>query len=1426
MSFLAPAFFALSLLAGIVIALHMERRRSVDVGSLMLWRRVASAQTTSIRRWQSLPLSLTLFLQIGAVLALALALAQPLWNPKAHFEHAIYVLDGSSYMQMGSDGDTSFAAALDRISSMAEADAVAATTRFSVVFAGVVPDIVLARQGYSAGIERALRTLSADDGEADWAGASQLVDALMRPGEIARITVVSAGNIPPEFEDRGAPVILEQVDTGNSGRIQHVVQAQLEPLEASEGRWKVAGTVATNSAEASGELSLRLRFIPEGSDSPVDWARVSAAEGRARPEADGRSGPRSFQFSHALTLPGAGVLIVEMEVDDAATLTNVVRLPVPARAQSLDVLYVGADVEPIWRRTIEAIDGAILHTFDDVPEDSARYALAFVDGVAVSRPPATNTIWAGKARLAPAAEPKVMTAPDPVAWRTSHILGEDMDWASLKIMQAFEVAAQEAAVILLEAEQAPLVQAWTDANGRQLQIAFDPVRSNWSGRASFPALINRFVRWSGLPTSAYDVRACSVGLPCSVDARLIQGEIIRLDGDMPDSLPFDLAAQAQFSQDGRFVPTKAGLYLLSNQVSQQLLAINPAPAVLQTIEVVDEEVTRPFAFWWIAALIALVILVVEAILAFKTAWRTKRNAVVMRAGVALLVLVAILVPSLELPRLQEHVVAIDTQGKAWPKNGNVFLGQKLALVQGGTPLQVRRDFDGGESGSSESAAAGLENALLLASAMLPSGTGRLIVSEDGITETTDLHLAIGRLRQRRISVDRIPFTESEGNRPSARVERVEVPSQVYEGDDILLTAVIVSAADMEAELSFFRDGELLTRQPVTFKRGHNRVETLIEAIGPGTTLYEVAVAGEAVSDTPATRNGVAITPTPTGPVAILVTEAELGTPLADALAQEGIESRILTPSRYPAYMKDWLRYRTAVLLNVPARALTTAQQELLETAVKDHGLGLVLIGGDKSFGPGGYLETPIDRLSPLSSDIPGEMPEAALVFVLDRSGSMQQAVENSTRLDIAKQATLSAIQRLNPHSSIAVVVFDDTAQTVVPLQRVEEAQTLDQQLAGFGPGGGTAIYPALEEAFAQLRNSQAMMKHVVVMTDGLTQPADFTSLVTRMRAEGITISTVAIGTGAAIPIVDHIARLGGGNFHTTTDFASLPSILAQEATMFSAAPVEEGLTQPFWTAPRDSYFNLLPPHIPPIDGFVLTSPKPAANVVLMTPDTDGEPMPLLAHWRYGNGQVLALTTDATGAWSRRWQDIESYAAFWVEAIRFRLSSTQGQGMDLRTERHGDAIEIRLLVTDEDGLPSPGLSARASVGNGTSEQVLVLTEESPGSYRGRFVAAHQGTFNIAVETEVGRSETAVHVAYPARLDASSSAKGILTLTRQTGGVTLTSEAAIFGSSAWHWTNTVIWPILLIAALLLFILELLVRYSWRPRHLVPRRVRNRP
>ena len=182
---------------------------------------------------------------------------------------------------------------------------------------------------------------------------------------------------------------------------------------------------------------------------------------------------------------------------------------------------------------------------------------------------------------------------------------------------------------------------------------------------------------------------------------------------------------------------------------------------------------------------------------------------------------------------------------------------------------------------------------------------------------------------------------------------------------------------------------------------------------------EVVRADEVVVDAPGdtfpqnNRNGVTIDIAPAPEVLIVAAQPAWAEVLAKALALHEIKSKIVEPKRAPFYLKDWLAYSGIVLMNVPAIDLATLQQELIEKAVADHGRGVLLLGGENSFGPGGYYETPLERVSPLSSRVPREAPKVALAFVLDRSGSMQRNEGGATRLDIAKQATLSAIRLLH-----------------------------------------------------------------------------------------------------------------------------------------------------------------------------------------------------------------------------------------------------------------------------------------------------------------------------------------------------------------------------------------------------------------------------
>src|SRR5258708_14522592 len=182
----------------------------------------------------------------------------------------------------------------------------------------------------------------------------------------------------------------------------------------------------------------------------------------------------------------------------------------------------------------------------------------------------------------------------------------------------------------------------------------------------------------------------------------------------------------------------------------------------------------------------------------------------------------------------------------------------------------------------------------------------------------------------------------------------------------------------------------------------------------------------------------------------------------------------------------------------------------MERAVAEQGRGLLLLGGENSFAPGGYCETRFDGVSPLSSRVPRDAPRVALAFVLDRSGSMQRNEGGATRLDIAKQATVSAISLLHPESLIAIVVFDSEAKVLLPLRPAKDSAGVAQALRALEPGGGTAIYPGLVEALHQLQGVDAMAKHIVVMSDGLTQPAAFPGILKPISDKGISVSPCAI----------------------------------------------------------------------------------------------------------------------------------------------------------------------------------------------------------------------------------------------------------------------------------------------------------------------------
>lgn len=355
--------------------------------------------------------------------------------------------------------------------------------------------------------------------------------------------------------------------------------------------------------------------------------------------------------------------------------------------------------------------------------------------------------------------------------------------------------------------------------------------------------------------------------------------------------------------------------------------------------------------------------------------------------------------------------------------------------------------------------------------------------------------------------------------------------------------------------------------------------------------------------------------------------------------------------------------------------------------------------------------------------------------------SMQQRVGPVTRLEIAKEATLQAVELLHPESRVGVVVFDSESRVLAPMGAASDRARLEGALAPLQPNGGTALYPALLQALEQLAPVDAPTKHVVVMTDGLSQPGDFAGALARLREAGITVSTVAIGQGADAVQLQQIARAGGSTAHVTSDFRALPSILAQEALLLSGSPIEEGSVAPRWADRGPVFTRGLPDALPPLTGYVTTTAKPQAAVELVVPVPGREPAPLLASWRYGLGHVVAFTAHGAGPWTRAWLDDPAYPRLWAQALRWLMPRTPGPGVSVDLAPEGDGVRVTAQALAGDGTPLSGLTLAARrVRDGATEgPATPLHEVEPGVYVGRLRATAPGALTVEVATAIKNSD---------------------------------------------------------------------------------------
>jgi len=752
---------------------------------------------------------------------------------------------------------------------------------------------------------------------------------------------------------------------------------------------------------------------------------------------------------------------------------------------------------------------------------------------------------------------------------------------------------------------------------------------------------------------------------------------------------------------------------------------------------VSLEFARPLLLLLLPAYIALIYLIDRR--GGRRSRRIKhRVARVMRCLLTCLCVLALAAPSVVLPGGQQAVwILADASASArgmqdqMTQSVRTALENKDASVNAGViafggnamvekPLAQDGTYNGVTT-AVDAQASDLSSALTLASALLPEDAqGRIVVLSDGATE--DVRAAAQQLAARGVTVDYQSF--SGDALPDAQISQLNVPSRVYQGQSFTVTVQVTANHDTAGTLVLYQNRTPVSSREVTLRRGDNTFTFRDTAADTGVVTYEARLISE--GDSCAQNDSMGGYVYVQGAPKLLLVEGRQGegSEMAAMLSAAAMQYETVLPAQLPYDAEQLRQYDGIVLVNVDYDAADEEQWAALDSAVRVLGRGLTVIGGDSSYALGGYRGSRLEEMLPVTIDVRNklDLPSLALMLVIDKSGSMSDGMFGTTRLELAKEAAMRAAEVLTPNDQVGVIAFDDAAKWVVSLQKAEDVEAIQNQIGTIRPGGGTAFFTALYEATYALMNAQAQQKHIIFLTDGEAGDTGYLQLCDIMQQNDITLTTVAVGSGAEQATLRTLAQQGGGRAYAANEFDNLPKIFTKETYLVSGSYVQNRTFTPVITE-QSALTDF--EGFPQLSGYLAATEKSLATVSLMSDRED----PILAWWQYGAGRVVTFMADSRGAWTSEFLQWDQAAAFYGGMAAFTLPGEEREGQ-LTTERQGDALRI-VYTAPEGAQTGLSTSVTALLPDGTQTQ-LALQESAPGVYEGEIAAAQLGAYALRVE----------------------------------------------------------------------------------------------
>ena len=1323
-----PLFFLAAV--PIIIILYLLKPKGVDqlISSNLLWKKLLKNEQSKTF-FEKFVHNILMYLQILIVLLLVISLMAPFIRTQSQGGgRKVILLDASGSMQhQGENGKSRLEEAVEQACDYIRAVDGAS---FSVLTADATGVELLAVDSTNkSGVTALLQAVECSDGAVSLAGAQSILDSL-------------AG----EDEARGADLLIFT----DGGGFEDFADLQ----STGDKELHVVGEVTSNVANEYTVFSQN----EEGTYDVMVSLHNYGSEQASFDVALYEEGERVIALSRMELEAGEGSVCLFEQVDwqgqvlearvsdisfvggdrDSLAADNVSQA-IRNRGNLITGLLVGQG-NTFLEKAYEAVTGAsIAKAADDEAADSDTYNVVIYDAGYAPVAGEGNCLVFGDAGGEVAEELENV-----VLDMTDCDLTAGLSGFSIGVNKAYSFALPEGAESFLEYE-GKCVGYYGEINGRrEIVVGFDIRESDFPLRAEFPVfLANAMIYLSDTSWLATNVYYA---------------------GEAPSLQPW-AEVDAEQSIGG---VKKAGIYYIGNDTYREAYVVRfgtatesdgqiTAESLMESDQVRIQTVRKTLRNVFVV--LALLLLLTEWVVYVRQMRYKGKFYLGLRLVVLLCVILALL--GVELPvgsrntatifmvdlsnsneeNLQEAAQYLKETIDKMPSGneyGIITFGKNTLVEQ----FLTEQKYYGGIMTLPEKTATNFEEAFSKALTLLSGNANkRLVVLTDGKETRGDVQHMAQALTAGQVELLTLLYEDVQTQ--DAYVDNVVLPAYLHPGDKYTIQVTVESNYDTDAVITLYNGSQERAANQVHLNKGSNRF-VFSEQVGAdteGKAMENLQVRVEAAGDTCEENDfysAYAVIESP--PKVLVISGPDNNTSsFTAALNAAGCDYSAVSCFNAPTTIQEMLEYKSILLVDTYIDDLPQGFLDNLESYVKDYGCGFVCCGGDDSFALGGYRDTVLETILPVDMERRNvnEMPSMAMVMVIDRSGSMTGAVgsNGASNLDIAIRAATVAVDNLRDEDYVGVLTFDDGYEWQVELTKADGRKEIKEQIEDIAGGGGTTIKPALQEACKVLSGSDASVKHVVLLTDGMGETTNFTDVIEEYNKLGITLSTVAVGDGSDTSLLERLADKCSGRYYYSDISSDLPKIFAQEVFLGGDSYLQNGEFALAVQGGHEVTVNLFAEGWPVLYGYVASTPKTASQLLIASA---GENDPILTTWQYGLGRTVAWNSDVTGEWTGAFADKEDYVQLWKRIVDYSTGNADmgEDSVDIVTTGESTSIVYR---TDE---YTGNTEVFTTVLNPEGEmQEVKLYATAPGKYETELTTEQTGLYHLNIRrTEDGEVQS--------------------------------------------------------------------------------------